>query len=395
MKCVCAHMLSLLLLLQQVFQGAMAQGPAQPCDPAKCQPPNCRCVSLDIPGNLHISQTPQIVTINFDDSFRVIDYEEYFTPVFGDHRKNPNGCPIGFTFFNSHQYTDYALVERAQRSEGYEFASHSISHRVPSTWWATASVNDLRQEISGQKTILTRWGGIPEDKVKGFRAPYLQTSENELRVLYEDGFLYEASMGSYVTYWPFTLDYKSPLCTVPATCPVNSYPGLWIIPNVFYLQSNGHLCSMIDACTAPITEDDWYDFLMFNFNAHYTANRAPFGIHAHAAWFVLRPERARAMNRFLDTILLDNPNHDVYIVTQSQVLDWVRNPTPLDQLQNFTPWQCNNPGAPHRCEYNAKPDDPSAPACSKSFTHPVWSLFKSCEPVCPVNYPTVGNPLGN
>lgn len=355
---------------------------AQPCDDIACQLPSCHCASTDIPGNLLPSATPQIVTLNFDDSFRVYDYEEFFSQIFGD-RTNPNDCPIGVTFFNTHSYTDYSLVERAHRSEGYEFASHSVTHRVPSTWWAMAEGEELERDIVEQRTILNRWGGVPEEKVRGFRAPFLQTSENQLRVLFENGFLYDASMGSFTHYWPFTLDYKSPLCNSPATCPEYSYPGLWVVPNVFYQQSTGFPCSMLDACTAPYSEDLWYEFLVDNFNLHYQTNKSPFGIHAHSAWFFLRPERVNAMNRFLDYIL---EKGDVYIVTQTQSLAWVQQPTPLDKIQDFEPWKCP-PGPGPRCDYKA-------PTCSKSFFFPVYAQLRSCEEMCPVNYPALTNPLG-
>lgn len=384
------HVLSSALLFLLALKGSLAQTPAQPCIQHLCQLPNCRCATTDIPGNLPIHSTPQIITLNLDDSFRVIDYEQFFSPIFKG-RKNPNGCQIGVTFFNSHTYTDYSLVERAYRSEGYEFASHSVTHRWPSTWWATASEADLWSEIVGQKAILSAWGGIPAERVRGFRAPFLQTSENELKVLHENGFLYEASMGTYINYWPFTLDYKSPFCSALATCPVHSYPGLWVVPNVFYIQSNGHICSMLDGCTAPLTEDDWFNFLMDNFNTHYYSNRSPFGIHLHAAWFFLRPDRVKAMNRFLDKVLAMG---NVYVLTQSQVIAWVQSPTPLSQVKNFAPWQC--PAGPsHRCEYDAMPTDPKAPSCTKTFTHPIWAQFKSCASVCPNKYPTINNPMGN
>lgn len=34
---------------------------------------------------------------------------------------------------------------------------------------------------------------------------------------------------------------------------------------------------------------------------------------------------------------------DVWVVTEWQVLEWMRNPTTLDQIANFPPWQCNDP----------------------------------------------------
>ena len=356
--------------------------PTRPCDPTQCLLPNCRCASTATPGNLNLSSIPQIVAISFDDAFRRLDYQLFYSQVF-EGRTNPNGCKIGLTFFNSHQHTDYALVEHVNRINGWEFASHSVSHRTPTTFWTGATEQQLTEEIVGQQTILNTFGGIADGQVKGYRAPFLATSENELKVLHSNNFTYEASMPTTVNYWPFTLDFQSPLCNAPATCPANSYPGLWLIPNRVFRQSNGFNCGMLDACTAPITEDDWFNFLMDNFNIHYNDNKSPFGIYSHATWFFFGPARVNAMKRFLDTLATMD---DVYLVTHSQVIDWVRNPTPLSQIQSFTPWQCPTRPAP-RCNF-------TTPTCQRFYQQNGFFQLASCTAPCPPNYPTPGNPTG-
>ncbi|KAL5477296.1 hypothetical protein EMCRGX_G024073 [Ephydatia muelleri] len=99
-----------LLLLITTSLAAVISNPAQPCVPGQCKPPNCRCAGVDIPGGLTPSKTPQIVLISFDDGLRTQDYEGFYASVFNG-RKNPNGCQIGLTFFASHYYTNYALLE--------------------------------------------------------------------------------------------------------------------------------------------------------------------------------------------------------------------------------------------------------------------------------------------
>ena len=352
--------------------------PAQPCDETKCQLPMCRCASTDIPGGLDPKSMPQIVTISFDDGFRAQDYNTFYKPVFGS-RKNPNGCPIGITYFVSNNYSDYALMETVYATGGAEFADHSVTHRSPTTWWKEASSEEWGHEINDQRSIMELWGGIPKDNVKGFRAPFLVTSETEAQVLHDSGFEYEASMGTDTHYWPFTLDYKSPICIDPATCPENSYPGLWLVPVVLYNQSNGPSCPMLDGCTVPVTKQDWLDFLWENFNAHFNGNRSPFGLYSHITWFYLSEVRAEAMNEFLDKLLSMD---DVYIVTHSQMLDWVKNPTSLSGIAEFEPWKCPDRPAP-RC-------DAQNPTCNTVFDN---VQFKSCSP-CPQEYPTYGNPEG-
>ena len=217
--------------------------PAKPCVEADCKLPNCRCASTNIPGGLQPSETPQIVTISFDDGLRVEDYERFYSKFLAG-RKNPNGCPIALTFFISHDNTNYALTED-MFSEGHEAADHSVTHKSE-PWWLNASVAELAEEIMDMQTILLAWANIAQSNVIGFRAPNLATSENEIKALYENNFTYECSMTTPTMYWPFTLDYKSPLCNSPATCPDNSYPGFWIVPNIQYNQTSGIPCNIMD-----------------------------------------------------------------------------------------------------------------------------------------------------
>ena len=353
--------------------------PAQPCDQSACQLPDCRCASTDVPGGLSSSEVPQIVTIGFDDALRTYDYDTFYKPVFAN-RQNPNGCPIGITYFVSHHYTDYALMEHVYAEDHAEIADHSVTHQTPTTWWTSATEQQLRDEINDQRKIMEQWGGIPGGKITGFRVPFLATSENEVKVLHENSFTYEASMSTPELYWPFTLDYKSPICNSPATCPAKSYPGLWLVPVNPLKQSNGFRCAMLDACNVPQSKQEWVDLLLDNFNAHYQTNRSPFNIYSHAAWFFHPGDRANALREFLDQI---QALGDVYVVTHSQMIDWVRNPVPSSAAVDFEPWKCLS-RPPPRCNYQA-------PTCHMTFNP---QILKSCSS-CPNKYPTLGNPQGN
>ena len=143
---------SVLLLL---LGGIRAQfQPAQPCDPEKCLPPNCRCSeNRKPPGNLTPEKTPQIIMVTFDD-----DVEEQYLKLYDelfDGRMNPNNCPVVGTLFVSHNYTDYFLVESAY-SKGYEVADHTVTHQEPTTYWEHANFTVWKNEIDGQKEILHR-----------------------------------------------------------------------------------------------------------------------------------------------------------------------------------------------------------------------------------------------
>lgn len=159
--------------------------------------------------------------------------------------------------------------------------------------------------------------------------------------------------------WPYTLDYKIfHDCMIPP-CPTKSYPGVWEVPMVMWQDLNGGRCSMGDACSNPGDSDGVFKMIMKNFERHYTTNRwvderdwddkqnvdflyiffyrAPFGLFYHAAWFT-QPHHKAGFIKFLDAI---NSMNDVWIVTNTQALQWVRDPTPLSRINSFQPFQCD------------------------------------------------------
>lgn len=178
------------------------------------------------------------------------------------------------------------------------------------------------------------------------------------KMLYDSNFTYDSSMPIYENKppsWPYTLDYKLfHDCMIPP-CPTRSYPGVWEVPMVMWQDLNGGRCSMGDACSNPSESDGVFKMIMKNFERHYTSNRyiilkhstyslliyylsrAPFGLFYHAAWFT-QPHHKEGFIKFLDTI---NAMKDVYLVTNWQAIQWVRDPTPLSRLANFQPFQCN------------------------------------------------------
>lgn len=65
--------------------------------------------------------------------------------------------------------------------------------------------------------------------------------------------------------------------------------------------------------------------------------RAPFGLFYHAAWFT-QPHHKEGFINFIDTILTMK---DVWLLTNWQAIQWVRDPTPISRLNNFQPFQCD------------------------------------------------------
>ncbi|KAF2368701.1 NodB domain [Trinorchestia longiramus] len=313
---------------------------ATKCDRKVCKLPDCNCGGKEVPGGIAPQDVPQMVLLTFDDSVNDLN-KELYQDLFETGRTNPNGCPLAATFYISHEWTDYSQVQNLY-ADGHEIASHSITHSFGEQFsklkWA--------KEIAGQREIMAAYGGVRMDDVRGMRAPFLAVGGNKMfEMLYEQNFTYDSSMPVYENRppsYPYTLDYKLfHDCMIPP-CPTNSFPGLWEVPMVMWQDLNGGRCSMGDACTTPPDAEGVYKMLIKNFERHYTTNRAPMGLFYHAAWFTT-PHHKEGFIAFLDTI---SGMPDVWLVTNWQALQWVRDPVPLSQAKSFKPFQCSYP-VPH------------------------------------------------
>ncbi|CRK87678.1 CLUMA_CG001471, isoform A [Clunio marinus] len=347
---------------------------AAKCRKDVCQLPDCYCGGKDIPADMPVEQVPQIVLLTFDDSVNDLN-KQLYQDLFERGRVNPNGCPISATFYVSHEWTDYSQVQNLY-SDGHEMASHTVSHSFGEQF----SLKKWAREIAGQREILSAYGGVKQADIRGMRAPFLSIGGNKMfKMLHDFNFTYDSSMPVYENRppsWPYTLDYRIfHDCMIPP-CPTKSYPGVWEVPMVMWQDLNGGRCSMGDACSNPADADGVYKMIMKNFERHYTTNRAPFGLYYHAAWFT-QPHHKEGFINFLDAI---NEMRDVYIVTNWQALQWVRDPTPMSRINSFQPFQCNYQDRPKRCN-NAK-------VCNLWHKSGV-RYMRTCQP-CPEIYPWTG-----
>ncbi|KAL0901835.1 hypothetical protein ABMA27_006996 [Loxostege sticticalis] len=347
---------------------------AAKCRKDVCLLPDCFCGGRDIPGDLPVETVPQIVLLTFDDSVNDLNKGLYMD-LFEKGRVNPNGCPITATFYVSHEWTDYSQVQNLY-SAGHEMASHTVSHSFGEQF----SQKKWNREVGGQREILAAYGGVKLEDVRGMRAPFLSVGGNKMfKMLYDSNFTYDSSLPVYENRppsWPYTLDYKLfHDCMIPP-CPTKSYPGVWEVPMVMWQDLNGGRCSMGDACANPPDAEGVYKMILKNFDRHYTTNRAPFGLYYHAAWFT-QPHHKEGFIMFLDFI---NSMQDVWIVTNWQALQWVRDPTPISRINNFQPFQCNYQDRPKKCN-NPK-------VCNLWHKSGV-RYMRTCQP-CPEVYPWTG-----
>lgn len=158
-SCYCYIFLNALYIYAQQLESSKSSNIAGfQC--SQCNPPQCLCPSKDPPGNLDPKKIPQFITLTFDDSVNQPLWDPLQIAI-SNRTRNPNGCPLSATFFVSTQFTDYSYVQ-GLFSAGHEIAVHTMNHVFPTT-----------EEVNGAYSALNAYAGIPRDKIRGFRTPFL------------------------------------------------------------------------------------------------------------------------------------------------------------------------------------------------------------------------------
>ncbi|KAG6852640.1 hypothetical protein C0991_010259 [Blastosporella zonata] len=322
------------------------------CDATKCKLPNCACASTSPPGGISPSDTPQFIVFTADDA--VQSYTLDAVNQFLAQRKNPNGCPPKMTYFTSLNYTNYTLVTDWYVA-GNEIADHTMTH---------VGTPDM-DEINGNLIALNALAGIPLASIQGFRAPYLDYDAQTLKNIAAAEFTYDSSSAASVpvtdpdtdAYWPYTLDngMANNCLTNTDTCkgqPV--LPGLWEIPMYAFFDERGvdgpHLMDpWLDAANGAnsVNNSATLAYMKSTFTDHYNNNRQPIGLYTHpihlAANYpglVVDPDMISMINAFLDWA---QEQQNVWIVSNEQLLAWVRNPVPVSQLDTVDALKCSTP----------------------------------------------------
>ncbi|KAF9025089.1 hypothetical protein BDZ89DRAFT_1092694 [Hymenopellis radicata] len=343
------------------------QAAAYSCDASTCQLPNCHCASTDPPGGLDPSETPMFIVFTADDAIQ--SYTLNAVNQFLAHRENPNGCQPKITYYTSLNYTNYTLVTDWYVA-GNEIADHTMTHQ------GDPSVD----EIHGNLIALNALAGIPLASIRGFRAPYLNYSVDTLKRLAAAGFTYDSSSSASIpvtadnsdAFWPYTLDHgmANNCLRVEGTCKGEpKLPGFWEVPMYAFFDQLGeagpHLMDpWLDAANGAAAANDTatFEYMQATFTAHYEGKRQPIGLYTHpihlAADYpgVRSPNSTiRMINAFLDWA---QEQQNVWIVSTEQLLAWVRNPTPVAQLDSLEALHCSTPdyGCP---QTTPTPDNPN------------------------------------
>jgi hypothetical protein len=335
---------------------------------------NCKCASTENP--LADGDAPQLISLTFDEAVVNDIFQDVWTPLLFD-RKNPDGNNIGATFFVPHEYTDYERVHDLYL-RGFEIGLNSITKNSLAQYWSNATEDTLINEFGGQRTIITTFANIPSEDIIGARTPQLQLEGDVSINAYEaSGIQYDSSWTSRSNriLFPYTLDYLSTQeCRTGTTCPTESHPGFWIAP-INNLQGNNSVeCNSLTSCFIEGSADDISTWLLQQVDRNGT-NKAPLTLMVPSSWFRFVNNSFEGFEKFLDEL---GGRSDVFLVSQQQVIEWMKNPVPVGQFKT---------------DVYDRTADCNAINCPLINANNEIRYMKSCVN-CPEVYPWLGNPTG-
>lgn len=241
-------------------------------------------------------------------------------------------------------------------------------------------------EFGDQREMIAYFSKIPYTDIKGIRVPLFQLSGDiTYKAMIEADLEYDSSwptsMYNNPGLWPYTLDYFSTQDCSLGFCPETALPGVWLQPILNWIDESGLPCAMVDACVYVPDHDvnlltEW---MKTNFHRIYHSNRAPFGVHLHAAWLSKGANYVNAFKGFLQYL---STLPDVYLVQTAKAIEYTKNPVSVDEYDS-----CPKVTSPSCNARMCKLEKPIGSAVEERF-------MTVCTP-CPVMYPWLGNPFGD
>jgi hypothetical protein len=357
------------------------------------------------PGNFEINEVPQFVVIGFDDNTEpaplqwMLDFlKDKVNPSGVGNKATYDGTPARVSFYMSPQYNGgnqalRALVKRAY-DEGHELGNHTVTHphnyKMDEVNWVIEEILMDESEWTPEIDSCTGWlksCGVPEDKIAGFRNPFLETSASSFNTINTLGLIYDCSIEEgYQTnqngtnyLWPYTLDWGSPgneiLVGWGSKAAVPVIAGLWEVPNHAAIVPPDNVASQYGFTSGLRTRmsqlQGWFDpvggkvtgfdyniwansadgafelkseevcaIMKYSLDLRYENNRAPFMFGAHTqfyddSWSVTNATNAtttqmrKAIEDFIDYALTKD---DVRIVPAIKIIEWCRNPVKLSTV---------------------------------------------------------------
>lgn len=325
------------LVAALLLVGASTAAAAYTCDAATCPTASCACASTSPPGGLDSKDIPMFVLLTHDDAVNTMQNRVVRTVT--DGYKNKNGCNVPATWFTMKGKTNCTFVQQLVK-DNHEIAGHTLDHLRLAP---NVTDEEMKRQVEGVKTFLVDVCGVPAEKFKGFRAPYLVHSERLRNILQEAGYEYDSSIiepfnTATSPSWadrtfPYSMDAGIPqdcawTSDPDTSCSANEkHPGLWEVPVWLLPNAAGENAFSMDPEAA--SADDLFNLLKTDFDAAYNGNRAPFPVFVHAPWFTTK--NTEGVLKFMDYA---TKKDDVWFVTMSQLLDWMKSPVPASQVGN-------------------------------------------------------------
>ncbi|KAJ3197155.1 hypothetical protein HK101_005672 [Irineochytrium annulatum] len=360
--------------------------------PSSCKLPSCYCASKSIPGGLSLDDTPMFITLTLDDSVQDTTYDAFMEVQ--NSTKNPNGCILPATYFVSIQWTNFWRGTQLY-ARGNEIACHTVTH--PDL--TTVSASQVTNELKGSWDAINLLMGVPATELVGFRHPFLAYNAQTFAAVKNAGFYYESSITAdpiVTPFWPHTLDYGTPYSTGAGAL---EFPGLWEIPMYTLLSnttSQPSIWSAMDPIIIPqdpTTYDQMIADLQYTFLVHYK-QKLPFGLYQHVAQYIAWPAdvNAEKTKKIIEFVKWTQTFPGVWYVTNTQLLDWIKNPVPLHRFSIPCEAPLVSPSQKEICDGidnngDGTIDEGVVLQCSYHDT-----VFQSCY-ACPSSPPSLTAPI--
>lgn len=321
------------------------------------------------PAGLKPEEVPMFIVIGSDDNFEPAGL--YWLLDYIKDKKNSDGSRMLVSFY--HPISSLWMQENTDAwmkalDAGYEIGNHTRDHAFGTNFtleqWREQLIDTNKRLVSPRPYGL----GAQESRIKGFRAPYLEYNKNSFKVIKELHMLYDSSMeegwqfdqDGTNYYWPYTLNNGSPinefLVKMGYKAPIDPVDGVWELPVYNLVTPTDEECRDLgiapgfkERCRAAdsfftqfgekingldwsvihqykLSEEDHFALLKYNLDKRMGGNRAPFiyGIHSN---YYADPANQRAFGKFIDYALTKK---EVRFVTAQQLIEWLRDPTPLE-----------------------------------------------------------------
>jgi len=331
--------------------------------------------SQKIPGGLYPKQTPQFVSIGFDDNYYTegMDWILHYlknkqNPAGKNNPKTFDGTPVRVSFFNNTNNSEHVIKGTpladtyiSAYKDGHEIGDHTETHNTS----ASTEINEWKTEITTCKNELSSLD-IPSKKIRGFRAPYLLYNDSTFKVLDKTKFSYDCSIVSGLDKQTdgtnFTWPYKLNKGTFENTA-IGKHPRLWELPSYVLIVPpelrdsikkkaidfddktgkitglDWNLIAGFSEGGSGFTKDEYLSTLKYNLDLRLKGNRAPMLFGAHTPFYTAEAmgedisppnisylEMREVIQEFIDYALT---KPDVRIVPFYKILKWCKNPVPL------------------------------------------------------------------